>query len=480
MPRSFPGPAGFRTDAACRSRCAAGLVALVALSGVAAATEPARRPNIVVIVADDLGYADLGFQGGRDVPTPHLDALAARGVRCTSGYVSGPYCSPTRAGLLTGRYQQRFGHEFNPGPAGPDNAAVGLPLSETTLAQRLRQAGYATGLVGKWHLGHGPEYQPQARGFDEFFGFLGGSHGYGPFPDGDRGPNAIRRGRDPVAEKEYLTDAFAREAVSFIDRHAAAPFFLMLTFNAVHSPMEARAGDEARFAALSPPRRRIYAAMLSAMDDAVGKVHAALAERKLTGDTLVFFISDNGGPPVNASSNGHLRGHKATTWEGGIRVPFVVSWPGTLPAGATYDRPVIQLDILPTALAAAGAPLPDGIDGVDLRPYLAGDRSAAPHESLYWRFGQQRAIRAGDWKLVEATGGTGPMLVNLADDAAEQTDRSAAEPDARRRLEEAWNAWNATLEAPRWSRGNPARQRQRQQQPRQRQGDRQPAPPAAR
>jgi len=308
----------------------------------------------------------------------------------------------------------------------------------------------------------------------------GSSHGYGPFPDGDRGPNAIRRGRDPVAEKEYLTDAFAREAVSFIDRHAAAPFFLMLTFNAVHSPMEARAGDEARFAALSPPRRRIYAAMLSAMDDAVGKVHAALAERKLTGDTLVFFISDNGGPPVNASSNGHLRGHKATTWEGGIRVPFVVSWPGTLPAGATYDRPVIQLDILPTALAAAGAPLPDGIDGVDLRPYLAGDRSAAPHESLYWRFGQQRAIRAGDWKLVEATGGTGPMLVNLADDAAEQTDRSAAEPDARRRLEEAWNAWNATLEAPRWSRGNPARQRQRQQQPRQRQGDRQPAPPAAR
>ncbi|MFM8284252.1 MAG: sulfatase-like hydrolase/transferase, partial [Planctomycetaceae bacterium] len=335
-------------------------------------------------------------------------------------------------------------------------------------------------LVGKWHLGHGPEYQPQARGFDEFFGFLGGAHGYGPFPDGDRGPNAIRRGRDPVAEKEYLTDAFAREAVSFIDRHAAAPFFLLLTFNAVHTPMEAPAGSEARFPGITPPRRRTYAAMLAAMDDAVGKVTAALAERKLTGDTVVFFISDNGGPPVNASSNGTLRGHKATTWEGGVRVPFLVSWPGTLPAGKTYDEPVIQLDIAPTALAAAGVALPDGLDGVDLRPFLTGDRGGKPHDALYWRFGQQRAIRMGNWKLVDATGGTGPMLVDLAADLGEQTDKSTAAPQARQRLEEAWKTWNAALQEPRWSRGNPARQRQRQQQPRQRQGDRQPVPPAAR
>ncbi|MBM3953327.1 MAG: sulfatase [Planctomycetes bacterium] len=448
-------------------------------AGAARGADVPRRPNIVVIVADDLGYADLGFQGGRDVPTPHLDALAATGVRCTSGYVSGPYCSPTRAGLLTGRYQQRFGHEFNPGPPGPDTLEIGLPLTETTLADRLGKAGYATGLVGKWHLGNGPNHQPQSRGFAEFFGFLGGAHGYGPFPDGDKGPNAIRRGREPVAENEYLTDAFAREAVAFIDRHAAAPFFLMLTFNAVHTPMEARAGSEARFAGVTPPRRRTYAAMLAAMDDAVGKVTAALAERKLTGDTVVFFISDNGGPPVNASSNGTLRGHKATTWEGGVRVPFVVSWPGTLPAGKTYDEPVIQLDIAPTALAAAGIARPDGLDGVDLRPFLTGDRGGAPHDALYWRFGQQRAIRMGNWKLVDATGGTGPMLVDLAADLGEQTDKSTAEPQARQRLEEAWKTWNATLQEPRWGRGNPARQRQRQQQrQRQPQGGRQTVPPA--
>ncbi len=432
------------------------------IAGSAAAAAPGRRPNILVIVADDLGYADLGFQGGRDIPTPHLDALAAGGVRCTSGYVSGPYCSPTRAGLLTGRYQQRFGHEFNPGPPGPDNQAIGLPLSETTLPQRLKEAGYATGLVGKWHLGNGAQFQPQSRGFDEFFGFLGGAHGYGPFPEGDAGPNAIRRGRDPVAEREYLTDAFAREAVSFIDRHAAAPFFLMLTFNAVHTPMEAPARDADRFAAITAPRRRTYAGMLAAMDDAVGQVTAALADRKLVEDTLVFFISDNGGPAVNASSNGALRGQKATTWEGGVRVPFVVSWPGTLPAGTTYGEPVIQLDILPTALAAAGIARPDGLDGVDLRPFLARDRAGAPHEALYWRFGQQRAIRMGDWKLVEATGGNGPILIDLAADLGEQTDRSSAEPATRARLEQAWKEWNATLVEPRWGRqgGRPAGRQQ--------------------
>ena len=457
-----------------RSACLASLVLVVTIAPTAAAGA-ARKPNIVVLVADDLGYADLGFQGGTDIPTPHLDAMARSGIRCTSGYVSGPYCSPTRAGLLTGRYQQRFGHEFNPGPPSPETTEVGLPLTETTLPQRLRDAGYATGLVGKWHLGNGPRFVPQARGFEEFFGFLGGAHGYGPFPQGDAGPNAIRRGREPVAEKEYLTDAFAREAVAFIDRHAATPFFLLLTFNAVHTPMEARAADADRFAGVAPPRRRTYAGMLSAMDDAVGRVTAALAERKLTEDTLVFFISDNGGPPVNASNNGPLRGHKATTWEGGVRVPFVVAWPGRIPAGKTYDQPVIQLDILPSALAAAGVARPDGLDGVDLLPYLRGDRTGAPHDTLYWRFGQQRAIRSGEWKLVEATGSDGPKLFNLASDLGEQADRSAAEPEVRTRLEEAWKAWNSTLLEPRWGRGSPAKQRQRQQQNRRRQ----PVPPEA-
>ncbi|MFM8892986.1 MAG: sulfatase-like hydrolase/transferase, partial [Planctomycetia bacterium] len=327
----------------------------------APAAAAARRPNILVIVADDLGYADPGFQGGRDIPTPNLDALAAGGVRCTSGYVSGPYCSPTRAGLLTGRYQQRFGHEFNPGPPSAANIQVGLPPAEVTLADALRGAGYKTGLVGKWHLGHADRFLPQNRGFEEFFGFLGGAHSYLPAGRRDEGPTAIYRGREPVPEPEYLTRAFAREAVAFIDRHRTEPFFLLLTFNAVHGPLEKPADDAGRFASIQDGRRRTYASMLAELDTGVGRVLDAVARAGLTDDTLVVFISDNGGPPGNASDNGRLRGHKASTWEGGIRVPFVVRWPGHLPAGATYDRPVIQLDVFPTALAAAGVAVPEGV-----------------------------------------------------------------------------------------------------------------------
>ena len=426
------------------------LAAALCLPGAVAAAAP--RANVVLIVADDLGNADLGFQGGRDVPTPRLDALAASGVRCTAGYVSGPYCSPTRAGLLTGRYQQRFGHEFNPGPPTAANVEVGLPLSERTLADVLRGAGYRTALVGKWHLGHGERYQPQSRGFDEFFGFLGGAHPYEPAGGVETGPNAIRRGREAVDEPEYLTRAFAREAVSFIERNAEGPFCLCLAFNAVHAPLEAPDGEvDPAFARLGP-RRRIYASMLAELDAAVGRVLDALEAKGIADDTLVCFISDNGGPPGNASDNGPLRGYKASTWEGGVRVPFVVRWPGTLPAGTIYDRPVIQLDLFPTVLAAAGIDLPDGhpIDGVDLLPCLSGRSSVPPHERLYWRFGNQRAIRSGDWKLVEGKGIDAPILVNLAEDPSESTDVSADHPQVRRELEEAWAAWNAGLVEPSW------------------------------
>jgi len=235
----------------------AGVVLLLAAAPAAAAP---RRPNVVIMVADDLGYADVGFQGCRDIPTPRLDALAAGGVRLSAGYVSGPYCSPTRAGLLTGRYQQRFGHEFNPGPPGPRSRDLGLPTSERTLADVLRAAGYRTGLVGKWHLGHGPGFVPQARGFEESFGFLGGAHPYLP-EEAESGPNALRRGGEPVREEEYLTRAFAREAESFIERHAAGPFFLYLAFNAVHAPLQAPADAADRFAASTgpaSPRRRSW------------------------------------------------------------------------------------------------------------------------------------------------------------------------------------------------------------------------------
>ncbi len=353
---------------------------------------PADRPNVVVIVADDMGYGDVGVHGCRDIPTPHIDSIAKAGVRCTAGYVSAPQCSPTRAGLLTGRYQQRFGHESN--GAIPGSA---LPLTETTLAARLKAAGYATGLVGKWHLGDDADHHPLERGFGEFFGFLGGANPY--LPQGRSGVvPRILRGREDAREEGYLTDAFAREAVSFVDRHKDGPFFLYLAFNAPHGPLQASVTYLKRFESIKDEKRRTYAAMVSALDDAVGAVMAKLHAAGLDERTLVVFLSDNGGPTdVNGSSNAPLRGVKGETREGGIRVPFLLRWPGRLPAGAIYDRPVIQLDLHPTALAAAGAPVPADAtpDGVDLLPYLTGSKSGDPHELLYWRFSRCPGRRPG-------------------------------------------------------------------------------------
>jgi len=418
--------------------------------GVASLVQAAdsTKPNIVVIVADDQGYADLGIQGGKDIPTPNIDSIGKNGVRCTNGYVSGPYCSPTRAGLLTGRYQQRFGHEFNPGGASA-SGDLGLTLNEKTLANRLKSAGYATGMVGKWHLGSAPKFHPMQRGFDEFFGFLGGAHTY--FEVGS-GRDAVQRGTEPVEKVSYLTDDFAREAVGFIDRHHQHPFFLYLTFNAVHTPMHAPPKYQDRFASIENEKRRTYAAMTSAMDDAVGAVLGKLKEAKVHDNTLIFYISDNGGPPVNASNNGALRGNKAQTLEGGIRVPFFMQWKAKLPVGVVYEQPVIQLDILPTALAAAGAPAVTDtkLDGVNLLPHLTGDNKTAPHEALYWRFGPQTAIRMGNWKLVQHSQSQSVELYDLSKDIGEMTDLARQHPDKFAELEAAWKKWDGELVEPTW------------------------------
>jgi arylsulfatase A-like enzyme len=261
----------------------------------------------------------------------------------------------------------------------------------------------------------------------------------------------VLRGFEPVAEQEYLTDAFAREAVAFIDRHQKEPFFLYLTFNAVHTPMHASDKYLARFKDVADEQRRTYCAMMSAMDDAIGAVLAKLEDSKLTDNTLIFFVSDNGGPPVNASSNAPLRGQKATTWEGGIRVPYLVQWKGRLPADKTCDQPVIQLDFAPTALAAAGIDAQDAkFDGVNLLPHLAGKAAAPPHEALYWRFGAQMAIRAGNYKLVKATGIDRPQLFDLAADISETKDLSADKPEVVKDLTAKYEAWNKTLAEPRW------------------------------
>lgn len=420
----------------------------VAASSVRAETP--KRPNVLIIIADDQGYNDLGCQGCKDIPTPNIDTIARNGIRCTNGYVSGPYCSPTRAGLMTGRYQQRFGHEFNPGQE-PEH---GLTLQETTLPARLKEAGYHTGMVGKWHLGSAPKFHPLQRGFEEYFGFLGGAHSYIDWEAKNK-QNAILRGSEPVVEQTYLTDAFGREAVAFLERHRKQekPFFLYWTFNAVHLPLEATEKYLARFAGIEDKKRRTYAAMSSAMDDAVGLVLAKLREQGQEENTLIFYISDNGGPAANSSNNTPLRGHKAQTLEGGIRVPWMVQWKGKLPAGKTYEQPVIQLDIHATALAVAGVTLPADakkLDGVDLLPYLLGDKAGAPHEALYWRFGQQMAIRKGDWKLVRHNQSKEKELYNLTEDVGESRNWAADSPEKLKELQVAWDKWDSELIPPTW------------------------------
>jgi arylsulfatase A-like enzyme len=425
-----------------------------------------RRPNILLIVMDDVGYADVGFHGSRDIPTPHIDRLAKEGIRFTDAYVTGPYCSPTRAGLLTGRYQQRFGHEFNT-PAGPQ---AGLPVSEATMADRLKAAGYRTALFGKWHLGIAAPFHPTRRGFEEFFGFLHGAHSY---LNAGVGANVLQEGTTPAAPVGYLTDTLADRAVAYIKQHASEPFFLYLAFNAAHTPMDATDKYLARVSNIADERRRTYAAMMSAMDDGIGRTLAALRDQNLDRNTLVFFFSDNGGPTmetttVNGSSNAPLRGSKRTTWEGGIRVPFVVRWAGQLPAGKVERRPIVQLDVLPTALAAAGIPTgtSEQFDGVNLLPFLDGTAKGNPHDTLYWRLGGMMAIRKGDWKLVKSRLGafvdtdpgtlsdlSGAELFNLGKDIGETKNLAASRPDKVRELADAWQQWSKQLAKPLWGPG---------------------------
>lgn len=460
---------------------------LIGTAGGGEAIAQGRRPNIVMIVADDMGYADIGVHGSKDIPTPNIDALAKAGIRFTDAYVTGPHCSPTRAGLLTGRYQQRFGHEVNMGAdAGPDG---GLSLGETTMADRLKAAGYRTALFGKWHLGSAERLHPLARGFDEFYGFLGGEHSY--FEAAPKGMNPLLEGRRRVEATGYLTDVLTDRAVEFIKREKSRPFFLYLAYNAVHTPMHAPDKYLSRFKGIADEQRRTYAAMLSAMDDGIGRTLDALRGERLEDDTLVFFFSDNGGPTmqgttINASSNGPLRGSKRQTWEGGIRVPFIMRWKGRLAEGKIDARPIIQLDVLPTALAAAGVPpKPEWkLDGVNLLPYVTGKDQRPPHEALYWRLFAHMAIRKGPWKLVKTMEGpllasdttqpdlSGAQLFNLADDIGETKDLAAARPEKVKELTGDWLRWNKELAAPAWGpgaggrgRGNPApatdRRRQR-------------------
>ncbi len=406
----------------------------------------AERPaNILIIYADDLGWGELGCQGNPEIPTPHIDSLAKHGLRCTQGYVAATYCSPSRAGLMTGKYPTRFGHEFN-----SVAKKSGLVLEERTLADRLKAHGYATACVGKWHLGESEPYHPMKRGFDEFYGTLANTPFYHPtqFID-SRLSSEIRKIEDP---DYYTTDAYAERAVDWLEKHHQQPWFLYLPFNAQHAPLQAPKKSLERFPNITDEKRRLFAAMLSSMDDAVGRVLDKIQALNQESQTLIFFIGDNGGPTASTTSqNGGLRGFKMTTFEGGPRVPFLVQWKGTLPEGKTYDFPVMNLDVLPTALAAAGQSTDPAwkLDGVNLLPYFQGKHTGRPRETLYWRFGEQWAIRHGDWKLVVSRGGSGkPELYHLAEDRNETRDRAAEQPETVATLQRMWDQWSAQQAAP--------------------------------
>jgi arylsulfatase A-like enzyme len=463
---------------------------IVALSAApmraSVASKPHSKPNIIVILADDLGYGELGCYGGKDAPTPNLDAMAKAGARFTSGYVTSPVCSPTRAGLLTGKYQHRFGHENNIAQSWEIEHAelMGLPVEEKTIADRLKNAGYRTACIGKWHLGVHENFHPQRRGFDEFFGFLEGGRAYlsddhpgnfyfkssppfAPVHFKESGKSPLLRGQQVVAEEEYLTDAFTREALRFMDASAEQPFFLYLAYNAVHTPITPCPRWDARLAHIENPVRRAIASMMAAMDENIGKLRDHLRERGMAENTLIIFLSDNGGSPggnhtlldpncANYSLNTPLRGFKGECWEGGIRVPYLIEWPAKIKGGVTFNEPVSSMDIVPTALAAAETQGAEQTDGVDLIPFLSQENNGVPHEELFWRYHTYKAVRKGSMKLVRQRNEP-DQLFDLASDIGESKNLAAEKSEVLAQLQADLGVWESKMNAPRWSTTRPLR-----------------------
>jgi arylsulfatase A-like enzyme len=462
------------------------------------------HPNVVFILADDLGYNDLSSFGNKLISTPNIDALGREGVKFTQAYVSAPICAPSRAGLITGRYQQRFGFEFFVGsaklwgvddsvhvqetkkallpygvfyPDGIDYKAYakikqGLPKSEVTIAGLLRGSGYKTGIIGKWNLGDTEEFAPEENGFDYHYGFLGGGSRYGSVDDADlviedlphlywvkqilkygKGPVALRQNGKTVYTSEYLTTRFGEEAADFIDKNKDKPFFLYVPFNAPHDPFMATKADFAGVTTVKDSTRRVYQAMVKALDNAVGVITQKLRDLGLDQNTIIIFTSDNGGAAyTHALDNRPLRGGKATHFEGGIRVPYFIKYPGVLPAGKIYDKPVSTLDIFPTLAAASHTKLPEGVhyDGVNLIPYVTGQNNAVPHPILYWRSGWAKAIRKGDFKLYINEKEGKELLFNIRDDLGETHDLSLENRAKVKELEQELANWEKTLAKPLW------------------------------
>ncbi|WP_299555882.1 sulfatase [Seonamhaeicola sp.] len=417
-----------------------------------------ESPNIIIIISDDQGWGDVGFNGGTDIPTTNLDQLAKEGVVFSQGYASHPYCSPSRAGLLSGRYQQRFGHENNPENIHQgEDTVIGLPTSELMISELLQQNNYQTCAIGKWHLGNASKYLPINRGFDDWYGFSGGGLNYWGKTKADKKELGVKRNGKLVPESEltYLTDDFSKEAVKYIDEYTKndKPFFMYLAYNAPHAPIQATKEYTNMVSHIEYGDRAAYAAMVVGMDVGIGKVINKLKETGAYENTLIFFYSDNGGHSHGASSAPY-RGHKGMLFEGGIREPFLISWPKKIKGNRVYEKPIIALDIFPTILSAANIKKPKTkeIDGVDLMPILENNDKTLQERTLYWRYsnGEGYAVRDKNYKFIRSYYKKASFLFDMDKDELEQHNILDQHPEIAKRLQEKYEQWSRDNITPLW------------------------------
>lgn len=412
-----------------------------------------EQPNVIVILTDDQGWADVGFNGATDIPTPNLDRLAGEGVIFSNGYVSHPYCSPSRAGLLTGRYQARFGHDCNMPYDGENDATIGTPLSEKMISEALKLEGYRTSAVGKWHIGDHPDLYPPAQGFDHWFGFPGGGMNYWGASKNEI--QTIYRNRKVVPENElsYLTDDFTDETIAFINKKDDKPFFIYLAYNAPHAPDHATKEYLEKTKHIEYAGRSIYAAMVNAVDTNVGRIDSTLIANNMKENTILVFLSDNGGR-IEHADNRPNRGHKGMLFEGGIKVPFFITWTNKIIGKQTFDNPVSSLDLFPTILNAAGgnSKKETQLDGVDLLPYILKENKEKPHETLFWRSSGnfEYAVRKGKYKLYKSAYKNSTLLFDLENDQLERNDIASKHPEICLVLEQEYKKWDAKNIAPGW------------------------------
>ena len=424
-----------------------------------------KKPNLIVIMTDDMGYADVGFNGCTDIPTPNIDSIAYNGAHIVNGYVSFPVCGPSRAGFMTGRYQDRFGFTTNP-TIDPTNDIAGLPLDEKTIAEVLHKEGYKSAIVGKWHLGTHPNFHPLKRGFDYFYGFLSGGHNYFTSNYTLEDLSYVKRPYQWYSTKlyenytkleqkdyefEYLTDQLSAVSVDFIEKQSRGNqnFMLYVAYNAPHTPLQATEKYLSRFPHIKDTKRKTYAAMVSAVDDGIGLVLEALKENGQIENTIIVFLSDNGGAHNNASQNTPLRGTKGSVYEGGFRVPFAMQWKGVIPANTSYEESVSSLDIMASIVDILDIKTnpKKPLDGVNIIPYLTGKKKGTPHEYLFWRKWEQKAMAAinGDNKLLKANKKADTEFYNLKNDVSEKENLKGSNSKKVKEIQKEWDKWNAQL-----------------------------------